>query len=257
MDRSRRLPPLYRAGQESRTIAGLASKEAQRNGFIPKLDAYGGLSFIAMASRLKNVPASICATWMAGFRVNFTFGSTGMFVGDVYGFPTDERRQPVLVLNRDHRREVIRRERDHKSRDEGRRQRAEDAGLEADDQALPNVVDVLVSSRAAARRPSRARRLLLHRPRLRSTLRARRARLKALLTPRCEVHSLAIVALVIAPVAPIGGESNGTVLATRPALTGSYRPVPRARSAAQETVVRRAAAPAHARSLWRKVDRRQ
>src|SRR5262249_15990950 len=35
-------------------------------------------------------------------------------------------------------------------------------------------------------------------------------------------------------------ESNGTVLATRSALTGSNRPVPRPRTAAQETVVRRA-----------------
>src|SRR6266446_5201090 len=67
----------------------------------------------------------------------------------------------------------------------------------------------------------------------------------------------AIAALVSAPVTRIGGESNGTVLATRSALAGSNRPVPRARSAAQETVVRRAAAPAHARALRRKVDRRQ
>src|SRR5262249_26442368 len=51
-------------------------------------------------------------------------------------------------------------------------------------------------------------------------------------------------------------ESNGTVLATRSALTGSNRPVPRPRTAAQETVVRRAVAPAHARALRRNLDRR-
>ena len=45
-----------------------------------------------------------------------------------------------------------------------------------------------------------------------------------------------------------GGE-RGTVLATRSALNGSNRPVPRARTAAQKTVVRRAVAPAHARAL--------
>jgi len=40
------------------------------------------------------------------------------------------------------------------------------------------------------------------------------------------------------------GESSGAVLAARSALTGSNRPVPRARTAAQETVVRRAVASA-------------
>jgi predicted enzyme related to lactoylglutathione lyase len=45
-------------------------------------------------------------------------------------------------------------------------------------------------------------------------------------------------ALVIASVIHMEGESHGTVLATRSALTGSHRPVPRARAAAQETVVR-------------------
>jgi len=53
-----------------------------------------------------------------------------------------------------------------------------------------------------------------------------------------------------------GEKSNGTVLATRSSLTGSNRPVPRARTAAQETVVRRASAPAHARALRRNMDRR-
>src|SRR6516225_3087688 len=45
-----------------------------------------------------------------------------------------------------------------------------------------------------------------------------------------------------------GGE-HGTVLATRSALNESNRPVPCARTAAQETVVRRAVASAHARAL--------
>src|SRR5262245_287877 len=53
-----------------------------------------------------------------------------------------------------------------------------------------------------------------------------------------------------------GGE-HGTVLATRSALNGSNRPVPCARTAAQETVVRRAVAPAHARALREDLDRRQ
>src|SRR4029077_5377098 len=52
------------------------------------------------------------------------------------------------------------------------------------------------------------------------------------------------------------GESSGTVLATRSALNGSNRPVPRARTPAQETVVRRAVAPAYARALRGNLDRR-
>src|SRR5262249_1001835 len=51
------------------------------------------------------------------------------------------------------------------------------------------------------------------------------------------------------PASYLWRESNGSVLATRSALTGSNRPVPRPRTAAQETVVRRAVAPAHARAL--------
>src|SRR6476469_4009998 len=42
---------------------------------------------------------------------------------------------------------------------------------------------------------------------------------------------------------PMERESHGTVLATRSALNGSNRPVPRARTAAQEIVVCRAVAP--------------
>src|SRR5262249_24091419 len=49
---------------------------------------------------------------------------------------------------------------------------------------------------------------------------------------------------------------HGTFLATRSAFTGSNRPVSRARPAAAKTLVRRAAAPAHARALRRKMDRR-
>ena len=44
---------------------------------------------------------------------------------------------------------------------------------------------------------------------------------------------------------------NGTILATRSALTRSNRPVPSARTPAQETVVCRAVAPAHARAFRR------
>jgi len=50
---------------------------------------------------------------------------------------------------------------------------------------------------------------------------------------------------------PIGGERSGTVLATRSALTGSNRPLPRARTAAQEIIVGRAAAPATSGRLRR------
>src|SRR5262249_37505373 len=50
---------------------------------------------------------------------------------------------------------------------------------------------------------------------------------------------------------PIGGELSGTALATRSALTGSNRPLPRARTAAQETIVGRAAAPATSGRLRR------
>src|SRR5437763_16923980 len=49
---------------------------------------------------------------------------------------------------------------------------------------------------------------------------------------------------------------HGTVLATRSARTGSNRPVSRDRTAAQGTVVRRAAAPAHVRAFRRNLDRR-
>src|SRR5215510_7489357 len=50
---------------------------------------------------------------------------------------------------------------------------------------------------------------------------------------------------------PIGGELSGTALATRSALTGSNRPLPRARTAAQETIVGRAAASATSGRLRR------
>src|SRR6516165_23361 len=50
-------------------------------------------------------------------------------------------------------------------------------------------------------------------------------------------------------------ESSGVVLATRSPLTGSNRLVPCVRTAAEEIVIRRAAAPAHARALRRNVDR--
>src|SRR5262249_30615876 len=59
------------------------------------------------------------------------------------------------------------------------------------------------------------------------------------------------------PASYLWRESNGSVLATRSALTGSNRPVPRPRTAAQETVVRRAVAPAHARALRGNLDRRK
>src|SRR5262249_125076 len=52
------------------------------------------------------------------------------------------------------------------------------------------------------------------------------------------------------------GGGQGTVLATRSAFNGSNRPVPCARTAAQETVVRRAVASAHARALRGDLDRR-
>src|SRR6267154_110543 len=58
------------------------------------------------------------------------------------------------------------------------------------------------------------------------------------------------------PGQPYRRENSGTVLATRSALTGSNRPVPLTRTAAQETIVRRAVAPAHARALRRNLDRR-
>src|SRR5215813_12147341 len=50
---------------------------------------------------------------------------------------------------------------------------------------------------------------------------------------------------------PIGRERSGTVLATRSALTGSNRPLPRAQTAAQEIIVGRAAAPATSGRLRR------
>jgi hypothetical protein len=54
---------------------------------------------------------------------------------------------------------------------------------------------------------------------------------------------------------PYKRESSGVVLATRSPLTGSNRPVPCVRTAAEEIVLRRAAATAHARELRRNVDR--
>src|SRR6478735_6258832 len=64
--------------------------------------------------------------------------------------------------------------------------------------------------------------------------------------PRSRVSWWALPSSIIEPV---GESSNGTVLETRSALDGSHRPVPGARSAAQETFVRRTVAPAHARAL--------
>src|SRR5215831_15921429 len=52
---------------------------------------------------------------------------------------------------------------------------------------------------------------------------------------------------------PIGRERIGTVLATRSALTGSNRPLPRARTAAKEIIVGRAAAPATSGRLRRQL----
>src|SRR5262245_10837247 len=51
-------------------------------------------------------------------------------------------------------------------------------------------------------------------------------------------------------------ERSGTLLATRSAFNGSDRPVPRARTAAEEIVVRRAVAAPDARALRRNLDRR-
>src|SRR5215510_8165804 len=50
---------------------------------------------------------------------------------------------------------------------------------------------------------------------------------------------------------PIGGERSGTVLVARSALTGSNRPLLRARTAAEETIVGRAAAQATSGRLRR------
>ena len=45
--------------------------------------ADGGLSFIASASRLKNAPASMRATWSGGVVVTSTRLSTGTLAGGV------------------------------------------------------------------------------------------------------------------------------------------------------------------------------
>ena len=49
--------------------------------------AAGGLSFISIASLLKNVAASIDATNSTGGVFISTLGSTGTSFGGVYGFP--------------------------------------------------------------------------------------------------------------------------------------------------------------------------
>ena len=49
--------------------------------------AAGGLSFMSIASRLKNVPASMASTWSGGILERSTVLSTGTFVGGVYGLP--------------------------------------------------------------------------------------------------------------------------------------------------------------------------
>src|SRR5262245_46295995 len=58
----------------------------------------------------------------------------------------------------------------------------------------------------------------------------------------------------MSPGGVIGGKSNGTVVAAGASLERSNRPVPRPRTAAETTVVRRAASPPPARPLRRSLD---